>query len=135
MSNVLAKHYRMGSEAGRVMSVMHGRPVINVHCVRRDDMREWKLGAPIGRSRGIGDQGVSFRRGVKSGDRVLEHDVHGGNDAGCNRVVYTVPMCVIRVANHDTAEILFAELARSLSGTFAKIVQPTTRNLDAPCST
>jgi hypothetical protein len=55
MSNVLAKPYRVGEEAGRAIDVKHGRPIINVHYIRRNDMGEWKLGDPIGRIRGIGD--------------------------------------------------------------------------------
>jgi hypothetical protein len=58
----------MRAEAGRAIDAKHGRPVINVHCIRHDDMGEWKLGAPIGRIRDIGDKGVSVRRFPKSKD-------------------------------------------------------------------
>jgi hypothetical protein len=34
----------MGDEAGRVIDVWHGRPVLNVQCIRRHDMGDMKSG-------------------------------------------------------------------------------------------
>jgi hypothetical protein len=55
-----------------------------------------------------------------------EHDVHGGSEVACDLIVHTVPRCVRGVANHDTTESLFAELATQSIRSFAKTVQPKT---------
>jgi hypothetical protein len=76
------------------------------------------------------DHGVSAMRGHEAGYSLLEHDVRGGSDAPCNRIVHTVACGVRGVANHHTTESFFAELAAQLIGD-----QPNTRNLDASGST
>jgi hypothetical protein len=69
-------------------------------------------------------------RDMKAADRLLEHDVHGGSDAACEWVVYTVPRCVKWLANYDSTESVFAEFAAHLIGTLTNAMQPKTRNFD-----